>query len=216
MVQDDEGRPTRTGQLRVVIADPQPVTRIGIRMVLEANEAQIIGEAHDEPGLVSLIDEQTADIAIVDPHVASSTGPVHLVRALCARVDYPSVVVYSSIESRDELLPLFLVGAHNYVSKDEAPSRLVEAVHDAARGRQSWFIGRLGDVDGRWNDGLSRLSSRERDVFSLMAMRLSNAEIAAELSISLQTVKNHASHILRKLGAKNRAELFDRAGKAAG
>ncbi|MFI6165574.1 response regulator transcription factor [Nocardia sp. NPDC051052] len=194
-------------RVRVVVFDAQPVTRIGIRAVLEQNAAQVIGEADDEQGLHDLIDEQEPDVAVVDPSLAYPIGPVSMVRSLFKRPNCPYVVVFSSIRSRELLLPFYLLGVCGYVSKDAQPQRLIQAIHDAAQGRQDWFI---GTMENQRNGGahMNRLSPRERDVLTLMSMRLTNAEIAKELTISLQTVKNHTSSVLRKLGLNNRTEVM--------
>ena len=133
-------------------------------------------------------------------------------RSLKSRSEAPGVVVHTAHNSVEDVFTSQLSGADSFVHKGEVTQKLVEAVKETHAGRRVWLLG-----EGRRNphpptvphgEDDPRLTRREKEVFHLLLGRYTNAEIAQELSISLQTTKNHVSSVLRKLGVQSRSGLF--------
>lgn len=201
--------------MKVLVVDGQPIVRVGVAAVLEAEEDMAVaGEAEDEQAALTLVWEKDPDVVVLDPDVEGEEGARDLCRRIKSLSEPPGVVAYAARNSGDEVLSWKLSGADSFVHKGEAPEKLIEALRETCSGKGVWFLGRLQE-EGAPRGGprgtpteRALLTPREKEVFELLARRLSNFEIACELSISHQTTKNHVSNVLRKFGVKSRAELL--------
>jgi NarL family two-component system response regulator LiaR len=135
---------------------------------------------------------------------------MELCRQIKSASDPPGVVVYTDSDAEGDLFLCQLSGADSYVHKGEDPERLLEAIRATYTGKRVWFIGQDGTPNSSRRPAVHHqlsLTSRERQIFSFMLKRYPNSHIAKELGISTQTVKNHSSNVLRKLGVSRRADL---------
>ncbi len=124
-------------------------------------------------------------------------------------------MVYTARNSEEDIFASRLSGADSFVHKSEGHSRLVEAVRETHARKRVWLFGRSRNSDSQSTDnppyanlGKPLLTRREREVFFLLRRGYTNAEIARELYISVQTAKNHVRSVFRKLGAKKRGDLL--------
>ena len=203
-------------EIRVMVVDEQPTMRLGVRRALEAEEGMlVVGEGEDAEEVLRLVQESRPNVVVMDLVLRGEEGGTELLRRLKSRPHAPGVVVYTARNSEEDIFASRLSGADSFVHKSEGPPRLVEVVRETYARKRVWFLGRrrnsdTGSTDNppHANPGEPLLTPREKEVFSLLLQRYTNAEIARELSISLQTAKNHVSSILRKLGAKKRADLL--------
>jgi two-component system response regulator DevR len=205
------------GEIRVLVVDEQPTMRLGVRRAVEAEEGMlVVGEVGDVEEALRLVEESHPDVVVMDLVLRGGEGGTELLRRLKSEPDAPGVVVHTARNSEEDVFASRASGADSFVYKGEGPSRLVEAVKETHARKRVWFLGRRRqDSDTRSIDhhphanlGTPFLTPREKEVFSLLLQRYTNAEIARDLSISLQTAKNHVSSVLRKLGATRRADLF--------
>jgi DNA-binding NarL/FixJ family response regulator len=214
--------------VRVVVADDNPVIRLGVRAALSENAAiRVVGEAVDGRGMVDLVRSVPADVILLDLQVPDEDG----LSAVAELARYARVVVLTSAHEPDAVARSIERGATGYLVHGAYDVRqLVDAVLAAARGRPFvspaattalvQAIRRHGPLTpDRAATAAGALSARERDVMRLVAEGMSNHEIGLRLGLSEKTIKNHLQNIYPKLGVHSRAAALGTwlgAGAAAG
>lgn len=203
--------------IRVVVADDQDLVRTGLVMILGAQPGiEVVGEAADGIEAVDLATRLRPDVLLVDIRMPGLDG-VEVTRRL-AGPGGPvplAVVVITTFDLDEYVLGALRAGARGFLLKDAGPELLVQAIHAAANGEAliapnvtrrllSTFADRMPVTPRQPTDSLTE---REEEVLSLVARGRTNAEIAAELFISLSTAKTHVASLMTKLGARNRVEI---------
>jgi DNA-binding NarL/FixJ family response regulator len=203
--------------ITVLLADDQAIVRSGLRMILEDQpDISVVGEASDGVEAVALARQFRPDVCLVDIRMPRLDG-LEVTRALAGPgVPEPlRVIVVTTFDIDEYVYGALRSGAVGFVLKDAGPTLLVEAVRAAFAGDALIspsitvrLLHRLTaaptPVDER---SVSRLTEREIDVVRAIARGRTNQEIAAELFISLSTVKGHLSTIQTRLGLRNRVEI---------
>ncbi|HEX6340169.1 response regulator transcription factor [Umezawaea sp.] len=203
--------------IRVLVADDQALVRTGFRLILDADPGiQVVAEASDGESAVRLARHLRPDVTVLDVRMPRIDG-VRATELLAGEgVPDPLRVLVVTLYDVDETVEAVLsAGAAGFLLKDAGPRLLVEAVHAAARGESivsPSVATRLLRHFTRTTRRAPRrdevpLTARESDVVLAVARGLENAEIAAELSISLSTVKTHLAGARNKLGARSRTEI---------
>ncbi len=202
--------------LRVVIADDQEMVRSGFRLILEAQGVTVVGEAGDGKTAVDLARRLRPDVCLLDIRMPVMDG-LEATRLLAGPdvADPIAVVVVTTFDLDDYVRTAIRNGASGFLLKDAGPALLLEAVRAAAAGDALVspsitvrFLQHFADLDrGEAVQPTAPLTDREEDVVRAIARGLTNAEIGAELFISLSTTKTHAANIQTKLGARNRVEI---------
>ena len=215
------GAVTRTGtdRLRVLVVDPQPVTRMGLATLLRRTEPalQVVGEVATGEQAVDACGALGSDVVLVDLHLGDADC-IDVIRRLRALVPPPQVVAMSGEADDDLVSEAFEAGAAGYLDKkldaDGDAERLCRTVLAAARGN-ALFSGSTTDWlrAGPGSGGVPVLTEREKQVKRLVERGLPDKHIAAELRISVKTVEKHVGAVLRKTGARNRTELAARVGR---
>ncbi|MFC5382021.1 response regulator [Aquipuribacter nitratireducens] len=205
--------------LRVLVADDQDIVRAGLVTILDGRRGvTIVGEAADGLEAVRLARELRPDVCLLDIRMPGIDG-VEATRRLAGPgvTDPIAVVVITTFDSDDTVLAALRAGARGFLLKDAGPDLLHEAVRAAASGDAlvaprvtARLLPRLvatapGAPAAR--PPLVPLTPREKDVAAVVARGLTNQEIAAELHLSLGTVKFHLQSLLQKLPARNRVEI---------
>lgn len=206
--------------LRVALCDDHPVVRSGLRRVLEAEaDLVVVGEAGTAAEAVAVAAASTPDVFVMDLGLPDKSGIAATAEVL--RVS-PStrVLVLTMHDDIAYLRRAFEAGAAGYLLKEAADVQLVLAVRQVAAGKRYVYptlgaallapdaaAARLGGPGGE-------LSERELEVLRMIALGLTNSEIAERLYVSVRTVETHRAHIQQKLGVRNRAELVRRAREA--
>jgi DNA-binding NarL/FixJ family response regulator len=203
--------------IRVLVADDQAMVRGGLRLILEDQpDISVVAEASDGVEAIELARRLRPDVCLVDIRMPRLDG-LEVTRALAGPgVPYPlRVVVVTTFDLDEYVYGALRGGAVGFILKDAGPALLVEAVRAASIGdalvSPSVTVRLLRHLTavGAPNAGaLARpLSDRETEVVRAIARGRTNQEIAAELFISLSTVKSHLSGIQAKLGVRNRVEI---------
>ena len=204
--------------VRVLIADDQTLVRAGFRKILEADaEIEVVGEAADGFEAVEAARALEPDVVLMDVRMPRLDG-LEATRQLVeqGKEDGPRVLVLTTFALEEYVYEALRAGASGFLLKDVPPEQLLAGVHVVARGDAlldpaitrsviEEFAARPA-VRRELADKLDELTPREREVFSLVARGLSNAEIARELVVSEGTVKSHVAHVLLKLGLRDRVQ----------
>ena len=202
--------------IRVVIADDQALVRGGFRMILEAErDIIVVGEAADGHDALAAVREHAPDVLLLDIRMPSLDG-LEVARRL-ARSDSPTrILVLTTFDVDDYVYEALAAGASGFLLKDVPSDELAAGVRVVARGDALLapsITRRLIErhVQERHRErepvSLADLTARECEVLELVARGLSNAEIATTLFLGETTVKTHVGRLLRKLGARDRAQL---------
>jgi DNA-binding NarL/FixJ family response regulator len=200
--------------IRVLIADDQAMVRTGFGMIIGAQpDMEVVGEAADGVEAVAMARKLKPDVALLDIRMPKMDGLEALRLLSGPGVTEPVKVVVVTTFDLDEYVHQALRnGAAGFLLKDSGPALLVEAVRAAVSGDALIspsitvrLLEHLSPPAPSGDDG--GLSPRELDVVRLAAKGLTNAEIAAQLFISIGTVKTHVGSVMTKLNARNRVEI---------
>ncbi len=203
--------------MRVLIADDQTLVRAGFRKILEADaEIEVVGEAADGFEAVEAARAVEPDVVLMDIRMPHLDGLEATRQLVDQGKDGPRVLVLTTFGLEEYVYEALRSGASGFLLKDVPPEQLLAGVHVVARGDAlldpaitrsviEEFAARPA-VRRELADKLDELTPREREVFSLVARGLSNAEIARELVVSEGTVKSHVAHVLLKLGLRDRVQ----------
>jgi DNA-binding NarL/FixJ family response regulator len=203
-------------QLQVLIACGQSLLRAGYRALLEVTPGiAVCGDAQSGQEAVELARQLNPDAVLMDIEI-SDFGCIETTSKLCADPGVP-VILLSAIDDDERIFSALRAGATGVLSKDTAPNELVRAVEAAARGdavlspgpTRRLIAALFSRPEPSPPDGnlLAGLTSRERQVVTLVALGLSNDEIAERLVVSPATARTHVSRAMVKLRARDRAQL---------
>ena len=221
---------TRTGPVRVLIADDHGLVRDGYKLMLEREEdLEVVGEASNGREAVELCRELRPELVLMDVRMPEMDG-LEATRAIKGEFPTTSVLVVTTYDNPDYLFEAIEAGAAGYVLKDAPKSQLLDAVRRTLGGESPLnqelamqLISRFTrEGDSKPNESappaavrrrrgadaptLEALTPRELEVLQLLAQGKSNPQIAQELVISRLTAKTHVERIIRKLGVSDRTQ----------
>jgi two-component system NarL family response regulator len=202
--------------IRVLLADPHALFRRGVRMVLDAEPGiEVVAECADGLDAVDRIVELAPDLVLIDVRMPGISG-IEATRRARSLVPNLKVAILTVSEDDEDLFAAVRAGATGYLLKEVSIEELPAAVRAVARGQSlispsmaSRLLIEFNALSRRVEEQRGtapRLSDRELEVLRLVARGLSNKDIAAELVIAENTVKNHVRNILEKLQLRSRME----------
>ncbi|PSK98702.1 LuxR family two component transcriptional regulator [Haloactinopolyspora alba] len=212
---------TRTSTpVSVLIVDDDALVRAGLSMMLGgAPDVHVAGEATDGADVPALVESTGPDVVLMDIRMPRVDG-LAATETLRRRGDPPEIVILTTFDTDEHVLRALRAGATGFLLKDTPPAEIVTAVRRAATGEPilspsvtRQLIAHVSDGDdGRRAradavERLAALSDREHAVAVAIGHGKSNAEIGAELYMSVATVKAHVSRMLTKLDLNNRVQL---------
>ena len=204
-------------QLRVVVVDDHPIYRRGLVSLLESGGVAVVGIAEGVEEAIGVIDSTRPDAVLTDLYLSDGSG-IALVRRVVALDAGIRIVVLTVSHDTDEMLASVRAGADGFLTKEQAPERLVRALEGVLDGEAALSRRMAGHLvrdvrDGQRRIALAsrfphreRLTRRQLEILQLIAEGNSTADMAEQLCLSPETVRWHVKSILRKLHAKNRAE----------
>lgn len=203
--------------ITILLVDDHEVVRRGLHAFLEAlPEFEVIAEASSGTRAIDLAGEYIPDVALLDLIMPEMSG-VEATRRIKATSPRTQVVILTSHQDEDQVLPALQAGAISYVLKDIRMADLAEAIRRAACGEATLHPRIAARVVQEMRTSTSKtlppyqdLTDRELDVLKLVAQGLNNQDIAERLTITENTVKGHVSNILAKLhlGDRTQAAVF--------
>jgi DNA-binding NarL/FixJ family response regulator len=198
--------------IRVLIADDHAVVAEGLRHLVEAEpDIEVVACVGDGREAVQRSRDTQPDVVLMDLSMPELNG-ADATRAILERDPRCRVIVLSMYAQREYVRRALKAGAAGYVVKRSAARELVEAIR-AVHAGQRYLSPRVADVvledyaDDKQDDLLARLSAREREVLAHVVRGRLNKQIAADLDIALQTVKQHRGRVMEKLQVRSVAEL---------
>jgi RNA polymerase sigma factor (sigma-70 family) len=203
--------------VRVLVADDQALVRAGLRKILEADpQVEVVGEATDGLEAVALTTRLSPDVVLMDVRMPELDGIAATRELVDEAKTGARILILTTYGLDDYVYEALRAGASGFLLKDVPPEQLLGAVEIIARGDALLdpAITRAVIEDFSSKPAarrelaaqLDELTTREREVFTLVAGGLSNAEIADELFVSAGTVKTHVSRLLLKLGLRDRVQ----------
>jgi DNA-binding NarL/FixJ family response regulator len=191
-------------EITTLIVDDHEVVREGLRLSLSrAPHIRVIGEAADGESAVELAERRRPNVVIMDVRMPGMDG-LEATKLLTERVPDSAVLIFTAYSERSLLSRGLESGAKGYVLKEAPHETLLRAIEKVAAGEgyvdpalmPAFLTGKEDDT----------LTTREREILQLLADGMSNADVAAKLFISQETVKSHVRHILAKLEADTRTQ----------
>lgn len=205
--------------IRVVLIDDDPLVRAGLSMILEgASDIVIVGEAGNGVEGLDAVRTTAPDVVLMDIRMPRMDG-LEATRRLVATPGAPQIIVLTTFDADEYVARALADGASGFLLKDTRPEDIVDGVRRVARGEPilspsvtAQLIRKVaaGDRTERSAEAkaqMEQLSDREREVAVAVGQGKSNAEIAAELYMSIATVKAHVSRVMDKLGVDNRVQV---------
>jgi DNA-binding NarL/FixJ family response regulator len=204
--------------IRVLLVDDQALFREGLEILLSVHkDIQVVGQASNGQEAVDVAAKVRPDVVLMDVRMPVMDG-VRATRLLKEGQTQCKVIVLTTFDDDEYIFDALRMGAVGYLLKDVASTQLVEAIRAAARGESTLepsvaakLITEFTRVSSmvppvQMEQLIEPLSGREREILFLIARGASNKEIANQLYIAEGTVKNHVTHILGKLGVRDRTQ----------
>lgn len=200
--------------IRVFIVDDHPLVREGLSMLLnKASGFECVGQADGNEGTVAQVAAAIPDVVIMDVSLPNESG-IALTRRVAKEIPEAKVLIVSMHDESEFVQLAFRAGAAGYLTKNSPSDEILEALRVVSRGER--FVGSalVKSLVGKDLDAIAEtahenfgVTDREREVLQFVARGLSAKEIGTELNISHRTVETHRTNLMKKLGAKNSAEL---------
>jgi DNA-binding NarL/FixJ family response regulator len=190
-------------EITCLIVDDHEVVREGLRLSLSrASHIRVIGEAADGASAVALAERRRPDVVIMDVRMPGMDG-LQATKLLSEKLPDTAVLIFTAYSERSLLGRGLESGAKGYILKEAPHATLLRAIEKVAGG-ESYVDPALMPAFLTGKDKDDMLTGREREILQLLADGMSNADAAAKLFISQETVKSHVRHILAKLEADTR------------
>jgi DNA-binding NarL/FixJ family response regulator len=199
----------------VLIVDDEQLIRAGLRAIINAEpDLTVVGEAGDGAAAQAEVIRLNPDVVLMDVRMPLLDG-IQATRNILEKVsDPPKIVVVTTFENDDYVYDALRAGADGFLLKRARPEEILQAIRLVVQGDSLLFPAAIRALaatrstespaqGATWH---AQLTEREAEVLRLMATGLSNAEIAAAIFVSLQTVKTHVGNLLAKLGARDRTQ----------
>jgi DNA-binding NarL/FixJ family response regulator len=192
-----------TDEITCLIVDDHEVVREGLRLSLSrASHIRVVGEASDGASAIELVKRRKPDVVIMDVRMPGMDG-LEATKEIIKIVPNAAILIFTAFSERSLLARGLDSGAKGYILKEAPHETLLRAIERLAAG-EGYVDPALMPAFLSGKDQTDMLTAREREILQLLADGMSNADVAAKLFISQETVKSHVRHILAKLEADTR------------
>ena len=208
------------GTLRVLVVDDHPVFRAALHALLDGTDGvEVAGEAADGRTAVALAEQLEPDVVLMDLNLPDLDG-VEATRRIVTAAPHTGVLMLTMFENEAAVFAAMRAGARGYLLKGARNEQIIRAVRVIGDGEAIFspaiatrVLSLLGTATPR-DESFPRLTAREQEILRLVARGMGNASIADQLVLSQKTVRNHVSHIFRKLRVTDRAQAIAKAREA--
>ena len=196
--------------IRVLVADDHDVVRTGLVNLLSGADIEVVAQTASGEETIRLAAEHKPDVVLLDVRLGEEDG-LEILERLSDQLPEPRVIVFSTFENPTYVARAMALGAADYLLKGCSREELLDVVSTAARREGPSKRGELHKVAEVMRDTARAecevpLTMREAQVLRHLALGLSNREIGRSLGISIETVKEHVQHLLRKLSLADRTQ----------
>jgi DNA-binding NarL/FixJ family response regulator len=197
--------------IKLLIADDHEAVRAGLKSMLQGSDIKIAAEATSGDAAIRAALKHKPDVVLLDVRMSDGDGLAALGRIKLERPEMP-VLMFSAFDNPTYIARAVALGASGYVLKGATKDKLIDAIKKTAKGDTIWAREELRRVTGALatprlaSDVDVPLTKRESEVLKQLAKGYTNKQIADELDISYETVKEHVQHILRKIGVTDRTQ----------
>lgn len=197
--------------IRLVIADDHEVVRSGLTSLFHDSDVEVVAQAANGAEAVQACLEQHPDVALLDIRMEDGDG-LSALESLREQSPETKVIMLSTYDNPTYIARAHALGASDYLLKGCSRQQLLDTVRRVAQGAgpsESSQMQRIAETMAarqKQVDGDIQLTQRETQVLRHLALGLSNKEIGQSLSISIETVKEHVQHLLRKMGVSDRTQ----------
>jgi two-component system NarL family response regulator len=210
-------RPRATEAIRVLVVDDHALFRRGLIMVLESEEGvEVVAEAEDGDEAVAKAEEFAPDVVLMDVRMPKTSG-IDATRHIADVIPTAKILMLTVSDEEEDLFEAIKAGASGYLLKEISIEEVADAIRAVVEGQSlispsmaskllTEFNSLAKRAEEKQNIPTPRLTDRELEVLKLVAQGMSNREIAGQLFISENTVKNHVRNILEKLHLHSRME----------
>lgn len=197
--------------IKVLLADDHPLILEGLRAALSKRGMKVVGEVENADEVIGRFKQTRPDVLVLDLRFGPGATGLDVARELLGEQTDARVVFYSQFDQDEVIREAYRLGAAAFVTKNQAPDVLAQAITDASRGK-TFFIPaiaeRLALLGVRGDDSpRAKLDAREAQVFVQLANGFTNNEIAERMSLSAKTIGVIAQAIREKLGVQRAAEM---------
>ena len=204
--------------VRVLLVDDQPLVRSGLRVLMaDTPDLEVVGEAGTGAEAVQLVGEVSPDVVVMDIRMPGMDG-IEATRRIMATGGATRVLMLTTFDEDEHVYGALRAGASGFAVKDMALDDILAAIRVVAAGDAliapgvtrrliADFVAHPGPVARGVPRSVEGITEREREVLTLVGLGRSNAEIAAELFITMATAKSHVARLLAKLDARDRVQL---------
>ncbi|MBI2827306.1 MAG: response regulator transcription factor [Planctomycetia bacterium] len=198
--------------VRLLIADDHEVVRHGLANLLSGTDVEIVAEAATPADAVRMAKKHKPDVALLDIRMVDGGDGLAALEKIHRELPETKVVMLSAFDNPTYVARAHALGASDYLLKGCSRDQLLDTIHAVATQPGPSAHGELHKVAGtmatrqKSDVDETSLTQRETQVLRHLALGLSNKEIAKSLSISVETVKEHVQHVLRKIGVNDRTQ----------
>jgi two-component system, NarL family, response regulator DevR len=201
-----------TGQIKLMLVDDHEVVRLGLRALLSMYPVfEIVGEATNADQAISMALQKQPNIILMDIRMPGKSG-IDACREIKNFLSSTNLIMLTSFDDEDEVYESILAGASGYVLKEIDSQHLIQTIETVAAGKSALDPSITDKVlknirkNAAEKEGLSQLTSQEKQILSLIAKGRTNREIGVTMILSEKTIRNYVSLILEKLNLHNRTE----------
>ncbi|CAM3579587.1 response regulator [Stackebrandtia soli] len=200
--------------IRVIIADDQALLRSSLAVLVDTeDDMTVVAETADGAATVDSVRRLRPHVVLMDIRMPVMDG-IEATRRIATAAPTSRVLILTTFDTDDHVYASLRAGASGFLLKDSTPRDLLRAIRVVAAGESLLapsvtrrLIGRVTERRGPATRTLPGVTQREREVLELVGQGLSNLDISTRLHVSMATVKTHIGHLLRKLEARDRAQL---------
>jgi DNA-binding NarL/FixJ family response regulator len=198
----------------VVLVDDDRLVRAGLAAVLGVEpDFEVVGTAEDGHEALSVVRDTDPDLVLMDIRMPGLDGLATTRELLSRNAERPKVLVLTTFELDEYVFQALQVGASGFMLKRVEPEELLAGLRLVAAGESLLFpamtrrlVEHYQVLANRSDGRIEAMTAREQEVLTLMARGLSNAEIAEELILGVETIKTHVTNTLSKLGVRDRTQ----------